>query len=119
MYDFTDNEPEKSYHLFVLGMFVSFSDKFEVKSNRESGYGRYDILMSPHDKSQPGIIIEFKKAKRAEDLDAAADNALKQIQDKKYVAELRTKGVEDVIAFGIACKQKKVLVKMLRGNELI
>ena len=118
MYDFTEDEPEKSYHLFVLGMLVTFSDEYEVKSNRESGDGRYDILMAPLNKTQPGIIIEFKKADRKENLDAAADAALQQIQDKRYTQELRAKGIKDVIAFGVACKQKKVLVKMRRGDEI-
>ena len=118
MYEFTNKEPEKSYHLFVLGLLVSFSNKYEVKSNREGGYGRYDILMAPLDKTLPGIIIEFKKAVTDESLGAAADNALQQIQDKKYAQELRAKGIKDVIAFGVACKQKKVLVKMRRGDEI-
>ena len=118
MYEFTDKETEKSYHLFVLGMLVSFSDEYDVKSNRESGFGRYDILMYPLEKSKPGIIIEFKKTTTKENLEAAANNALKQINDKKYAHELRSKGIKNVIAFGIACKQKKVLVKMDIGEKL-
>ena len=60
-FDFPNREPEKSYHLFVLGLLVFLADTYQVKSNRESGYGRYDIMLIPHDKNKLGIIIEFKK----------------------------------------------------------
>ena len=118
MYDFTEDEPEKSSHLFVLGMLVIFSEEYEVKSNRESGFGRYDILMAPLDRNKRGIIIEFKKAADEEELEAAAENAIQQIKDKKYAQELAGKGIKDIISFGIACKQKKVLVKMASGEEI-
>ncbi|MCX5925089.1 MAG: AAA family ATPase, partial [Candidatus Dependentiae bacterium] len=60
-FDITGNQPEKFYHAFVLGMLVSLADRYHVRSNRESGYGRYDVMLIPHDTTKVGIVIEFKK----------------------------------------------------------
>ncbi len=109
-FDIPENEPEKSYHLFVLGLLVTFSDLFEVKSNHESGYGRYDILLIPHDKKNWGLILEFKKVSARETLADDAKKALKQIENKEYVHELGARGIKKKAAFGIACKGKKILV---------
>ncbi len=110
-FDIPGTEPEKSYHLFVLGLLVTFSDLFEVKSNHESGYGRYDILLIPHDKKKWGIVLEFKKVSAKETMPEAAKRALEQIERKEYVQELRARGIKKVAAFGVACKGKKILVQ--------
>lgn len=113
MYDIPKNEAERSYHLFVLGLLVIMSDIFEVKSNRESGEGRYDILLIPHDKKQWGFILEFKKASSDSDnnMIATAQKALDQISEKQYARELKDRGVTKIAAFGIACMGKRILVK--------
>lgn len=113
MFDFSDAEPEKSYHLFVLGLLVSLRTTHEVKSNRESGYGRYDIMIIPHDTAKLGIIIEFKKVfkYRSETLELACDRALEQIQEKEYAHELLGRGITNILALGIAFQGKKVCVK--------
>lgn len=113
-YDLSVDEPEKSYHLFVLGLLVLLSKEFTIKSNRESGYGRYDILMIPSDKKNPGIIIEFKKVSqiRNETLGTAAQNALEQIKNLNYAQELRSMGIAKIIEFGIAFEGKKVWAKV-------
>lgn len=113
VFDFAPDEPEKSYHLFVLGLLVRLSDSYEIKSNRESGYGRYDIMLIPRKKNKRGIIIEFKKVSKArkETLETAADNALQQIKDKKYVQELRDRGIKEIQALGIAFEGKQLFVK--------
>lgn len=105
-------EPEKSYHLFVLGLLVNLQDSYQVKSNRESGLGRYDILLVPRNTQKLGIVIEFKKvlADRHDTLEAAAQNALRQIKEKNYEQELRDLGVKQIKAFGVACAGKKILV---------
>ena len=112
-FDIPDNEPERSYHLFVLGLLVTLGDIFEVKPNRESGYGRYDIMLIPHDKKRWGIILEFKKVMSTseETLATSAQKALDQIKDKGYAQELLDRSISKITAFGIACKGKKVLVK--------
>ena len=113
MYDFNANEPENSYHLFVLGLLVIKQDEYEIKSNRESGYGKYDISLAPHDTTQPGIIIEFKKASCKDNgLESAADVALQQIQEMEYAQEMRARGIKDIYAYGMAFEKKNVCVKV-------
>ena len=111
-YDLAHNEPEKSYHLFILGLLVTLENTYSVRSNRESGYGRYDIMLIPHDKSQVGIVIEFKKV-GDQTLEEASEAALLQIQDKKYANELYAQGITNIIGYGIAFAGKQVLVKSL------
>jgi hypothetical protein len=111
MFDLPKNEPEKSYHLFVLGLLVTLQDTYEVVSNRESGFGRYDIMLIPKDTTKRGLIIEFKRTLPKETLEIAADKALEQIHTKQYVHELKRRGITIISAFGIAFKGKKVLLK--------
>lgn len=110
-FDISGKESEKVYHSFVLGMLVGLSDDYEVKSNRESGYGRYDVMVIPRDISKKGIIIEFKKVDEDEDLEKAVDNALKQIEERRYKQELIDRGITDIIELGIAFEGKNALVK--------
>jgi predicted AAA-ATPase/PD-(D/E)XK nuclease superfamily protein len=111
MFDLTTEEPEKSYHLFVLGILVTLQDLYEVDSNRESGYGRYDVMLVPKDVTKRGIIIEFKRVFDEEDLETAADSALEQICTKQYVQNLKRRGIQTITAWGIAFLGKKVLLK--------
>ncbi|MBF8984596.1 AAA family ATPase [Lutibacter sp. B2] len=110
---FDIDESEQFYHAFVLGILVALSEAYEVKSNRESGYGRYDIMMIPKDKEKLGIVIEFKKVskRRKETLETAVEKALKQIKEKNYKQELLDRGVKNIIELGIAFEGKEVLVK--------
>ncbi len=110
------NESEKFYHAFVLGMLIALNEDYEIKSNRESGYGRYDVMMIPKKQNLPGIIIEFKKVNtvRKETLELAVNKALKQIEDKKYKQELLDLGIEDIMELGIAFEGKNVLVDKRR-----
>lgn len=111
IYDLPSNEPEKSYHLFVLGLLVLLGDEYQVKSNRENGYGRYDIMLIPKDKSNFGYVIEFKKIiTEKESLEEGAQRALEQIKAKKYAQELKDLGITNILLFGIAFKGKQLLV---------
>lgn len=112
------SESEKFYHAFVLGMLVSLRKEYEVKSNRESGYGRYDVMLIPKDKQKNGIIIEFKKVStfNAETLEIAADKALKQIREKQYKTELLEAGINSIIELAIAFEGKRVLVRKQNEN---
>jgi len=109
-FDISGKEPEKIYHAFVLGMLVSLSNNYQVKSNKESGYGRYDVIIIPNNISKNGIIIEFKKINELskETIKEAAGKALKQIEDKKYEQELITKGFKDTVKLAIVFKGKNV-----------
>jgi len=109
-FDVGGKEPEKFYHALVLGMLASLNVTHAIKSNRESGFGRYDVMLIPHDKNKLGIIIEFKKVKKGETLKSSAQNALKQIEDKKYATELEAFGIKQIVKLAIVFKGKAVLV---------
>ena len=109
----TDKSNESFYHAFILGMLIGLGDDYQVESNRESGYGRYDVMVIPNDKSKLGIVIEFKKVnqKKNEDLEIAVEAALKQIQDKNYKQELLNRSIDSVLEIGIAFQGKELLVR--------
>jgi len=110
-FDPAGNEAEKVYHAFVLGLLLNLNDNYEINSNRESGYGRYDIMVIPNKKDKLGIIIEFKKVADNENLDKAVKAALKQIEERKYQQELEKRGIKNVIHLGIAFSGKNVKIK--------
>ena len=108
--------PENFYHGLVIGLLVELRDRYEIKSNRESGLGRYDVMLRPKDKKDNAVIIEFKAKRRSENgktLDELCDMALKQIEDKKYEAELLEAGFdkEKIIKLAFAFEGKEVLIK--------
>jgi len=112
-FDVGGYEGEKVYHAFVLGMLISLNDTHEVLSNRESGYGRYDVMVIPKDVSKFGIVIEFKKLDPddVETLEETADAALKQISDKKYTTTLESRGIENIKEIAIVFKGKEIYIK--------
>ena len=111
-FDVSGKEPEKIYHAFVLGMIVSLSDQYEVNSNKESGYGRYDVMLIPKDTSKTGIIIEFKKIDDflKKTIDDGIIDALNQIEEKKYEAELKKRNINDILKLAIVFKGKEIKV---------
>lgn len=111
-FDVVADEPEKIYHSFVLGLLLGLKDRYDVKSNRESGYGRYDVMLIPKNKNDLGIVIEFKKVATSDkvDLEAAAQAALKQIEERKYDLELKERGVSRILHLGMAFKNKNVVI---------
>lgn len=107
-----DGASEAFYHGMMLGLCAVLGSQFKVRSNRESGLGRFDIELLPMVKGIPGFIFEFKHTKDINvDLDSLANSALKQIEDMKYDTELNDFGVEDIAKIGIAFRQKSVVVK--------
>ena len=109
--------PENFYHGFVLGLMVDQTENYIITSNRESGYGRYDIMLEPIDKTNekyPGIVIEFKviNPRKENTLEETVAAALKQIEDKNYDAELIKRGVkeENIHHYGFAFRGKEVLI---------
>lgn len=112
VFDIDAQEPEKIYHAFVLGMLLGLKDTYEVKSNRESGYGRYDVMLIPKDPQSLGIIIEFKKIGRFEqsNMDSAIASALKQIEEKHYKQELLDRGCGRIMYLALAFHGKQVAI---------
>ena len=107
-----DTTHENFYHGLVLGLCAMFDNRYDVTSNRESGEGRYDIELFPLRKNLPGILIELKAAKGCSDtaLDELAQNALQQINDRKYDTEMLKHGVDGIIKYGVAFCGKKVSI---------
>ena len=106
-------EPEKFYHALVAGLLVWISNTHEIKSNRESGYGRYDISIIPHDVHKVGYVIEFKAidTEEGETVESAVNAALKQIEDKKYETELIERGITNIKKLAIVFNGKDVTVR--------
>ncbi len=87
----------------------------EIRSNRESGYGRYDVMMTPRSSDGPGIIMEFKKVGASETSEDVLRAALGQIEENEYGAELKDRGIDKMLLIAIALKGKKVDVKARRS----
>ena len=100
---------ENFYHGFLLGLLGGLQD-YEKLSNRESGEGRYDIILKPYDERQPAIIFELKRAKRFTEMEAMCQEALQQIEDKHYDAELIDEGYPIIKKYGICFCKKSCMV---------
>ncbi|MFC2140823.1 AAA family ATPase [Acidobacteriota bacterium] len=112
-------EPEKVYHALVAGFLIWISNTHEIKSNRESGYGRYDIMIIPKDLSLTGYVIEFKTVDTEdnETVETAVAAALEQIEKKKYETELVERGIENIKKLAIVFSGKDVYVKENSRNS--
>ena len=110
---FYDAGAEGFYHGLTLGLIALLDNQYRIKSNRESGDGRYDISLLPREKKYPGIIMELKWKSGLEEaeLEELAKEALSQIDEKRYDLELKEDGIENVIKLGIAFSGKKVVIK--------
>lgn len=107
-----DGASEAFYHGMMLGLCAVLGSQYQVRSNRESGLGRFDIELLPMVKNMPGFIFELKHTKDMNiDLDSLADSALRQIDNMKYDAELKAFGVDDIVKIGITFIQKSAVVK--------
>lgn len=116
-FDFNSNSKESHYHVFILGMLLGLRRRYYIHSNREGGRGRYDLVVEPMDKRKNGLVIEFKVAKEKEELEKASEEALAQIEEKRYYEGLRDRGVEKIILVGISFYQRdfKLQGKIIKG----
>ena len=112
--DVGENTAENFYHAFVLGMLVGLKDSYYVNSNRESGLGRYDIMLEPKDKNGNSFIMEFKvhRLEKEKDIEETIANAKKQIEDKKYEETLRERGFTNITKMVYAFKGKEVKMEV-------
>ena len=109
-----DTNPERFYHGFVLGLIVELAGKYRVTSNRESGFGRYDVMLEPLEKTKDAFVLEFKvfNPRKEKTLEDTVANALQQINEKDYDCELLSRGIqkENIFHYGLAFEGKKVLI---------
>lgn len=107
-------EPERFYHGFVLGLMVELRSRYVITSNRESGFGRYDVMLEPKNRADDGILLEFKvfDGEEEQDLSDTAASALAQIKEKSYAASLTARGIpaEKIRSYGFAFQGKRVLI---------
>lgn len=108
------SQPERFYHGFVLGLLVELRDRYQIRSNRESGYGRYDVMLTPVTEVDDAIVIEFivHESDEEESLQDTVRTALDQITEKNYDAELLLQGIpaDRIRHYGFAFEGKKVLI---------
>ena len=105
-----DKEMEKIYQVFMIGLVGFLMGKYEIISNDESGYGRYDLAMIPIKSNEKAYLMEFKIAKTKKGMEESAEKALKQIDEKKYDTKLKARGIKNILKIGIAFYGKEVKV---------
>ena len=105
-----DKEMEKIYQVFMIGLVGFLMGKYEIISNDESGYGRYDLAMIPIKSNEKAYLMEFKISKTKKGMEESAEKALKQIDEKKYDTKLKVRGIKNILKIGIAFYGKEVKV---------
>ena len=105
-----DSEMEKIYQVFMIGLVGFLMGKYEIISNNESGYGRYDLAMIPIKSNEKAYLMEFKISKTEKGMTLKAEEALKQIDEKKYDTRLKARGIKNILKIGIAFYGKKVKI---------
>ncbi len=110
-YDTGGKDQERVYHMFVLGLLVHLSGRYTIRSNRESGFGRYDLMLLPKNPADRGTVIEFKAAPDGSQLASCLEVALSQMERRKYAQELQLAGVTRYSEIAVAFCGKQVAVR--------
>ena len=113
---FDTDKDEKYYKVFLIGIFIVLGNDYIRLSERETGYGRADLVLEPKNKENPAYIFEFKVASNEEEMDNYAKEGFRQIREKEYDVELKNRGVKEIIHIGIGFYRKKLKMKYERVN---
>ena len=114
--DVSKTNAEAFYHAFVVGLLVNLESTHKVRSNRESGYGRYDVMLIPKDPARhAGVVVEFKTVSKKQTPEEALAAACEQIEEKKYVAELQAYSCKRITKWAIAFRGKEVFLSVSQG----
>lgn len=113
--DAAGRQPEKLYHGLILGLLVHLESEYEVRSNRESGRGRADVLMRPKKPGKPGVVMEFKVPKRSETPEQALVHAAEQVRDRKYAEDVRAAGASVVHEYAMVFDGKSAWVRKVEA----
>ena len=118
-FDAKGKNPEAVFQAFILGMLLNLGSEYEISSNRELGYGRYDVLVLPEDAKRPAIIMEMKSIAGfyEEEPDRAIKDALKQIEERGYEKELMARGYDHILKLAVVSDGKKVWIRDSAGLE--
>jgi len=118
-HDLGGREPERVYHAFVVGLLVHMEADYDVRSNRESGFGRCDVMLIPRREGEPGCVLELKSidVKRDEDVEGALESALAQIRDRDYVSEVRARGADPVHEIAAVFDGKHVWTRLAGDSD--
>ena len=116
-HDAAGRQPERAYQGFVLGLLAYLEPEYEVRSNRESGFGRYDVSVSPRRAGRPGAVLELKVVdrRRGETAETALESALAQVRDRAYAADLRARGADPVHELAAVFDGKRAWVQVAEG----
>ena len=111
--------PEQIYHVFVVSLLLGLQPRYTVRSNRESGSGRYDVMILPRAPGHPGVVLELKvrNRRRRESPKSAMAAALKQLRDRDYAAELRASGASPIHEIGVVFDGKHVRVEVAGASK--
>jgi len=110
-HDIAGSKPERVYQAFLLGLLVEPPQGYRVVSNREAGFGRFDVSIVPTKSGRPGVVLELKRISRSETPETALDAAITQLVDKRYAEELITAGASAVVQYGVVFDGKRVWVR--------
>lgn len=110
-FDLGKKTPEKIYHVFMLGLLAGLRSEYLIQSNKEAGFGRFDLALIPHDAAKLGIVMEFKSVEDDDELAASAQGALSQIKHHHYTRLLQQHGIQKQLALGVAFSGKRVIVQ--------
>ena len=108
---FDTDKDEKYYKVFLIGIFIVLGNDYIRLSERESGYGRADLVLEPKNKGNPAYIFEFKVAGNEEEMENYAKEGFEQIKEKEYDIELKNRGVKEIIHIGLGFYRKKLRMK--------